>query len=91
MTKQGILEALRQVEVHCELLMADYTMVSLRGALYTLGYETSQANEVIRYCAEHGFDYCVDPLIPGRDGRRVDQSVCQWGPDQLASRICHIR
>lgn len=97
MTPEQVKDAVEQVKVHCDLLMENYELVSLRGALYTLGYNEEQADEVILTCAEQGFSYCIDPLIHVKDPdnpkktTRVEYSVCHWGPDQLQSRLAFIR
>lgn len=84
-----VIDAIKQVMVHCDTLMANYEMVSLRGALYTLGYNEAEANQIIRYVASKGFHYCVDPMI-GEVGSKPSYNVCHWGPDQLKSRLQFI-
>lgn len=92
MTEDQIQDAVRQVRVHCDLLMENYEMVSMRSALYTLGFDPDEADEVIQYCADHGFSYCLDPMIPAKSYPDFIEeypvaSVCYWGPDQLKSRL----
>lgn len=96
LTQDQINESIEQVKVHCDLLMPNYEMVSLRSALYTLGYTESDADQIIRYCAEKGFCYCIDPIIatksyPDFKPEFPQASVCYWGPDQLKSRLWCVR
>ena len=104
MTEDQVTEAIKQVKVQCDLLMATYEPVSMRGALYSLGYSEDDADTVIRYVADHGFDYCLDPMIAAThydpnnsqaiDGMVTDRpsrDACHWGPDQLKSRLNFIR
>jgi hypothetical protein len=92
MTELQIKGAIEQAKVQCDLKMADYEPVSMRGVLYELGYEDDQVQEVLEYCSDQGFNYCLDHSIKmgGHhldSGRYPDQGVCQWGPDQLKSRL----
>lgn len=104
MTNLQIRGAIEQVKVHCDLLMENYESVSMRGALYTLGFTTEEADEVIRYCSERGFKYCLDPMIAAthfdpNNPRAVNNMItdrpsaqaCYWGPDQLKSRLQSLR
>lgn len=104
LTTQEVADAIAQVIAHCDILQETYEPVSLRGALYTLGYEEDQADQVITDCAERGFDYCNDPMIIAthyspNDPRAVNGMVtdrpsadaCYWGPDQLKSRLECLR
>jgi hypothetical protein len=89
-------EAIDQVRIDCKILTeTDYHVVSMRGELYKLGYNSEQAEEVLQYVASKGFDYCLDPSI-GSDSHFLsekgkkefpNESVCYWGPDQLESRL----
>lgn len=92
MTEDQVKDAIRQVKVHCDLLMSNYDLVSMRGALYTLGFSTDEANAVIDYCADKGFTYCLDPSIQSYSGVEdkhfyPPEDACHWGPDQLKSRL----
>jgi hypothetical protein len=78
----------------CDELMADYTMISLRKALVRYqGISQEKADEIIRWVAEKGFSYCLDPIITtsmvGGEMETIAPSydVCFWGPDQLKSRL----
>lgn len=86
-----IKEAIAQVQVQCELLMSNYEMVSLRSALDSLGYGSEDAQQVIDYCADHGFNYCLDYTVKHNDGHLPEQTFCYWGPDQLSSRLDCVR
>jgi hypothetical protein len=95
MTSEQIREAVEQVKVSCDLKMENYEMVSMRGALYELGYTEDDAQQVIEYVASRGFDYCLDPTI-GSNSHFTNETkqlqyptadVCYWGPDQLKSRL----
>jgi len=98
MTADQVREAIKQCEVHCKMLeeQNDYTSVSLRGTLYTLGYNAEDADEVVNYCAINGFKYCVDPWIPHTKHNSETgetkyeyppEFACYWSPDQLRSRL----
>lgn len=88
MTDEQIKEAITQVKHHCDMLMTNYESTTLRGALYTLGYSSeAQAQEVIEYCASHGFNYCLDTTIKHNDGEYPPAFATMWGPDQLKSRL----
>lgn len=87
-----VLEAIEQVRAHCDLLMGNYESVSMRGALYVLGFQEHEADQVIAHCAAHGFDYCLDPgTAHSRSGTRPPAYACYWGPDQLKSRLDSLR
>lgn len=104
MTSAEIKTALERVRKHCDELMPDYQGVSMRGALKFLRYTRVEQDEVIRYCAMNGFDYCLDPMIPAThfdpnnpdavNGMVTDcppAFACEWGPDQLKSRVWCVR
>jgi hypothetical protein len=89
-----VVDAIQQAQSHCQLMMEqeDYTPIALRGVLYTLGFTTSEADEVIEYCRREGFNYCIDPMVPTKDAnsgeyRSTPEFACYWGPDQLLSRL----
>ena len=66
----------------------EYEFLSVRGVLYTLGFDAELADEVVYTIAERGFSYCLDPLIANpRTGERPTADVCYWGVDQLHSRL----
>lgn len=103
-TTDKIIDAIKQVISLCDDLQADYEPVSMRGALYTLGYDEDQADAVINYCAANGFNYCIDPSIsathfdPNNRNAvndmvtdRPSADACYWGPDQLKSRLAFVR
>ena len=99
LTEAQISEAIEQVKTHCDGLQEDYTPVSMRSALYDLGYE-ADADQIIRYVASAGFDYCLDPMITSERWDmqyeklvkvRPSEDVCYWGPDQLKSRLNSLR
>ncbi|MFI5405097.1 MAG: hypothetical protein ACHQ1D_01150 [Nitrososphaerales archaeon] len=85
---------LREVMELCDSLMENYEMISLRKALMKYqGLSRDKADEIIRYVAEQGFSYCLDPIIETTmvGGETVREApsydVCFWGPDQLKSRL----
>jgi hypothetical protein len=91
-------EAVEKVMAVCDSLMENYTFVSLRNALQVrLGYSRDDTDEIIRWVADKGFSYCVDPIITtsfvGGEDREIAPSydVCFWGPDQLRSRLSCCR
>jgi hypothetical protein len=92
MTRKQIIEAVAQARSHCRLQeeIGEFTPISLRGVLYTLGYDSYQAECVIRFVAAQGFNYCVDPWITNPSGERPPEFTCYWGPDQLRSRLDSI-
>lgn len=80
-------EAVARCMDFLEPLLADYSrMYSVRGILIHLGYEPWQIEATIAYCAERGFDYCLDPAI-AHNGVHPPWGPCQWNPDQLHSRL----
>ena len=91
MNEAQIKEAIKQVEVDCELKLPNYEYVSLRSSLYSLGYGSEDAQAVIDYCASHGFNYCLDYTVKHSDGSYPPDFACSWGPDQLASRLRCVR
>ena len=90
-------KAITEVKDLCDKYMAGYKMVSMRSALYDLGYPADQADVIIRHVADRGFSYCLDHTIPctsyalGPAERHPAQSVCVWGPDQLKDRLECLR
>jgi hypothetical protein len=85
-------QAIDEVKAYCDTLMKGYHPVSLRSALYALGYDKEESDAVIRDCAERGFTNCIDPIIatksyPDFEERFPTSDVCYWGPDQLKSRL----
>lgn len=93
MTANDIQEALDIVCAHCDELMDGYIGISLRRSLKFNGYNRVQQDEIIRFCAMNGFDYCIDPIIPSRTdpSKPTPAFACEWGPDQLKSRIQCVR
>lgn len=104
MRSEEIREALDRVCGHCDEMMDGYHGVSMRGTLRFLGYNREQQDEVIHYCAMNGFDYCLDPVIKAthfdpNNPKAVNDMVtdypptfaCEWGPDQLKSRVRSVR
>lgn len=91
-------EAVAQMRSHCDLSMAkyetgvgEYESLSARSVLYELGYDEGEADEVLTFVAERGFNYCVDPIIPNPNtGERPPRHACYWGADQLLSRLDFI-
>jgi hypothetical protein len=66
----------------------EYFSVSLREVLRIWDYSHDEANEIIKFCAERGFDYCIDPIIRNkRSGAQPEVFACTWGIDQLRSRL----
>ena len=81
-----------------------YTHYSMRRALKEVGCSESQIQGVLQYCANHGFDYCLDPTIsathfdPNNPNAVKDMVTdyppsfaCEWGADQLLSRLWALR
>jgi hypothetical protein len=77
----------------CEAGMrGKYEFLSARRCLRELGYEGPDAEEILRWIADRGFSYCLDPKIPHA---RPDEggtsyppaTACEWGADQLESRL----
>jgi hypothetical protein len=104
MTGDDITNALKRVCRHCDELMDGYVPISMRKSLKYLGYNRVEQDEVIRYCAMNGFDYCLDPIIAAShfdpnnkdavNGMVTDAPAawaCEWGPDQLKSRVMSVR
>lgn len=104
MTADDIRTALERVCGHCDDMMDGYRGVSMRRTLKFLGYDKAQQDDVINYCAMNGFDYCLDPMIPAthfdpNNPKAVNDMVtdypplfaCDWGPDQLKSRVQCVR
>lgn len=94
LTQEQVSEAVQQMKSHCRMLMeqyeagvGEYASVSARGVLYTLGYAEEDADQVIQYLADRGFNYCIDPMIVNPSGVRPSADACYWGADQLESRI----
>lgn len=96
MTEDQKVEAIKQMLTSCELAMPEYRLLSARGTLIELGYHGEDLEEVIRFIADGGFDYCLDPHIRmtghhEAQGEFPVPDVCYWGPDQLASRLQCLR
>jgi len=95
MTSTQIVDAVRQMEAHCKLLMeqykagtGEYATVSARSVLYDLGFGTEDAEQVLLAIGKTGFWYCLDYAVPAEDdGRRFSRDACWWGADQLESRL----
>lgn len=92
LTQTAAVEAIKQVIALCETCEhnKDYTPISMREALNMLGFTDIQ--EILRYTADHGFDYCLDHTIPATSypdfvPELPPQQACYWGPDQLKSRL----
>lgn len=96
LTEIQVHEAIRQMVIHCRLLMVQpYEVTSARRVLQELGYE-EHMDQVLRHIADGGFDYCLDHTIPMTGhhearGEKPDPDVCYWGPDQLESRLRCLR
>lgn len=92
MTNLQIRGAVVRIRDFLQPLTSDYSrMYSVRGILtMQLGYTPEQADEIIRYIADAGFSYCLDPIVPSKEWGRPDIDVCHWNPDQLYSRICCV-
>lgn len=88
MTEDEIKSAIEDVKKLCDEYMNGYQMVSLRSALNALDIDPVP---VIKYVAEHGFDYCLDSTVKCSSWNTTPeypiQDVCYWGPDQLKSRL----
>ena len=102
LTTDQVNEAIAQLVSHTGMLhegytagVREYTMLSAREGLITLGYTNDDADQVLEEIARRGFDYCLDSHIACKSGVGVDpprkeypsQSVCTWGADQLHSRL----
>jgi hypothetical protein len=90
--KQAIADAIVVAEKH----LPNYDMVSCRSVLREAGYDNEEIGVVLRYIADHGFEYCLDATIECSshgDPTKIFPSanVCYWGPDQLISRLECIR
>lgn len=71
-------------------LLEDYSrQYTVRGILVTLKYEPEQIEAILRYIADRGFDYCLDPSI-AHNGVYPGYGPCCWNPDQLHSRLCCV-
>lgn len=92
--QEEIKTAIRKVMDICDARMKDYKGLSMRDGLRLIepALTIEQINAVIQYCADHGFDYCVDPMIasssyPDFVPEKPNYWACVWGPDQLKSRL----
>ena len=97
MRSDQLTDAVAQMRVHTRLAMEqyeagvrEYQTTTARAVLYELGFTAEQADDVIRYIAQRGFDYCLDPIIAHR-GDHPSRPACIWGIDQLESRLRCIR
>ena len=86
LSTEQIHDAIRQMLVSCELKMKDYEPMTARGTLYSLGFHGEDCEQILRYIADGGFNYCLDPEYHEGE-QRISLDVCYWGPDQLASRL----
>lgn len=76
-----------------------YEHFSVRELLYTLGFSSDDVDEVIEYCAQNGFGYCIDHNVKIKDHTNENatrmiypnQDACRWGQDQLLSRLNCVR
>lgn len=99
--RPGVLDALRAIRAEAHRLeQADgYQFASVRGLVTKLGL-TELFDDVLDACYEGGFQYCLDrtrsathfdPNNPAAvDSMVTDyppQSACEWGADQLRSRL----
>lgn len=104
MNTDQLKEAVAQARSHVAALedaynlgTAEYAQVTVREVLYTLGFTGDETDEVIRYIAERGFDYCLDPIIespgtyPDFKPGPTPGFACYWGVDQLRSRLDCVR
>lgn len=92
MDQPEIHTAIDRLMTECEERQASYKMTSARSGLKHLGYSEAEQDEVIKFIAEGGFDYCLDPKIVMTGpheaaGEKPDWQVCYFGPDQLLSRL----
>jgi hypothetical protein len=97
LTKDQVDEAIRQLHSHAGMLhegytqgVREYSMLSAREGLITLGYHGEDTEQVLKALFDRGFTYCLDPdyhRSPSNDPGRIDYSVCTWGADQLESRL----
>lgn len=92
MNESEIHNALDRLMAECEQRQAKYIMTSARSGLVALGYNSEEQDEIIRFIAAGGFDYCLDPKIvmTGHHeaaGEKPNWQVCYFGPDQLLSRL----
>lgn len=107
LTHDQLVDGTRQLLSHAKLLhegykqgTREYTSLSAREGLYTLGFTEDEADEIIDHIASRGFNYCLDPRIAATHfdpnnpkavndmvTDRPDEQGCMWGADQLASRL----
>jgi len=96
MKTREIMDAIKQMKVHCQLMIEthNFEYVCARGILHTLGYSDDDADTVLQNIADGGFRYCLDPHIKCSNGSSKDPinvypspDVCYWGPDQMLSRL----
>lgn len=99
MTKKQIDEAIAQMrslvaekEAAYRRGEAEYASLSAREVLYELGYARASADVVLLAIAGRGFEYCLDPIVPSKDGEgATPRFACVWGVDQLRSRLDCVR
>jgi len=96
LTTEQVIDAVRQMHSHCDLLMAkyeagigEYKTVSARGVLYELGFGDN-VDQILDAIASAGFNYCLDYSIRCPSGEYPAREVCYWGADQLESRLAFI-
>jgi len=107
LTDEQVLDGIRQLTSHCRLLVEgyeagvrEYTSISAREGLYTLGFTADDTDQIIEEIANRGFKYCLDPQIAAthfdpNNPKAVNDMVtdhpdamaCYWGCDQLLSRL----
>lgn len=89
MIEQIIKEAIEQCDT------GEYRVITLRQLLAEVGCIDDEADLIIRYVADHGFNYCVDPIIAIPSSSDVTsyppKSGCYYGVDQLKSRLECLR
>lgn len=95
MDQPEIHTAISRLMTECEERQASHKMTSARSGLVALGYSEAEQDEVIKFIAAGGFDYCLDTKIPmtghhDASGEKPDWQVCYWGPDQLLSRLMSL-
>lgn len=90
MTEDEIRLVIKDAINQCE--SGEYRVTTLRNLLSDeLGYSVLRVDEVIRYVADHGFDYYVDSVIAVPGGSYPPNRACYYGVDQLALRLRSLR
>jgi hypothetical protein len=94
LTQDQVSEAIDQATHFCADREAAnmYEAISMRSVLDALGYETEGIEQVLQYCFDRGFTYCLDRRYHNspHGNTVISQDVCYWSPDQLRSRLQSI-